>query len=82
MSEGEELVEVEVGDLKELWRLIVVDDENSACPQCGAYWGNPDESLNFPNRSKVGDAEGVWWWKCYNPECEVDFYDPASGRYE
>jgi len=41
----------------------------TACPGCGAYWGHPDESLNFPNRPKVDDH-----WKCYNPACEVAYY--------
>jgi hypothetical protein len=47
--------------------VVVVPDE--ACPGCGAYWGHPDPSLDFPNRPKVDDA-----WKCYNPACEVGYY--------
>lgn len=50
----------------------VVDDE--ACPHCKAFWGNPNKELDFPNRPKVGDEDGVWWWKCYNPVCDVGYY--------
>lgn len=52
----------------------VVPDEFGACPRCGAYWGHPDEALNFPNRSKVDN-----FWKCYNPRCTCGFYDPDRG---
>jgi hypothetical protein len=45
---------------------IVAD---SPCPECGAYWGNPNKSLDFPNRVKVDDL-----WKCYNPGCDVAYY--------
>ncbi len=54
--------------------INVVDDE--ACPSCGAYWGNPDESLDFANRPKYADANGVWWWRCYNPACSRGYYLP------
>lgn len=47
------------------------------CPSCGAYWGNPDESLDFPNRPKVDSA-----WKCYNPHCAIDYYDSDNDRVE
>lgn len=47
--------------------IHIVPDE--ACPGCGAYWGNPDKSLDFPNRIKVDND-----WKCYNPACEVGYY--------
>lgn len=61
-------------------QIIVVDDE--ACPQCGAVWGHTNPALDFPNRPKVGDENGVWWWRCYNPGCAVNYYDPDSGRTE
>jgi hypothetical protein len=47
--------------------IVVVPDQ--PCPGCGAYWGNPDPALDFPNRVKVDDL-----WRCYNPECEVGYY--------
>lgn len=50
-----------------LTEIHIVPDE--ACPGCGAYWGNPDKSLDFPNRIKVDND-----WKCYNPNCEVGYY--------
>jgi hypothetical protein len=52
-------------------QIKIVNDE--ACPGCGAYWGNPDESLDFPNRPKVDND-----FKCYNPECEVGFYSDGE----
>ena len=72
----------EVEELKDLWKIVVVEDKDNPCPRCGAYWGHPDETLNFPNRSKVGDEQGVWWWRCYNPKCEVQYFDPISKRVE
>lgn len=53
--------------LSESTVFVVVPDQ--PCPGCGAYWGNPDPKLDFPNRIKVDND-----WKCYNPECEVGFY--------
>ena len=47
--------------------IKIVDDE--ACPGCGAFWGHPDPSLDFPNRPKVDND-----FKCYNPDCEVGYY--------
>lgn len=49
----------------------IVPDQ--ACPGCGAYWGNPNKELDFPNRIKVDND-----WKCYNPNCEVGFYRDGS----
>jgi hypothetical protein len=60
--------------------IKIVSDEQ--CPICGAIWGHEDKSLDFPNRPKVGDENGVWWWKCYNPKCEVGYYEPKSGEWE
>jgi hypothetical protein len=54
--------------------ITVVPDE--ACPGCGAFWGNPDTSLDYPNRPKVGNADGTWSWRCYNPFCSTDYYTP------
>ena len=47
------------------------------CPRCGARWGHEDPKLDFPNRIKVDD-----FWRCYNPDCEVGYYDPATGEIE
>ena len=60
-------------------RIRVVPNEYGACPRCGAYWGHPDKALDFPNRSKVGDEDGTWHWKCYNPACSCGYYDPERG---
>ena len=49
----------------------VVPDQWMACPECGAYWGNPTPGLDFPNRFKVDD-----WARCYNPRCATDYYQP------
>lgn len=54
-------------------KVEVIPDIEGACPECGAYWGNPNTELDFPNRSKV-HSEGEWWWKCYNPACKVEYY--------
>jgi hypothetical protein len=61
-------------------KIRIVADE--ACPKCGSIWGHEDEGLNFPNRPKVGDENGVWWWRCYNPDCSVEYYEPDSGEVE
>ena len=60
--------------------LRIVDDQ--ACPECGAIWGHKDEALNFPNRPKITGADNVTWWKCCNPECRVQYYEPKSGEIE
>lgn len=57
--------------------IKIVPDESLACPGCGAYWGNPNKELDFPNRFKVDT-----FCRCYNPKCEVDYYDPFSGIIE
>lgn len=57
------------------FEIIIVDDE--ACPRCGAFASHPDEALRFPNRPKVDN-----YWKCYNPACEVGYYDPDSDFIE
>lgn len=49
------------------FRIVIVDEQ--ACPTCGAYAGNPDPALDFPNRPKVDNH-----WKCYNPECPTGYY--------
>jgi len=62
----------------------IVDDGNgNECPGCGAYWGHPDKALDFPNRTKVltDEADG-WWWRCYNPACNVGYYNPQTGGIE
>lgn len=58
--------------------IVVIPDY--PCPKCGSYWGHPDEKLNFPNRSKVALEDGVWWWRCYNPDCSVNYYEPLSNQ--
>jgi len=60
--------------------IKIVDDV--PCPECGAYWGNPSEDLNFANRPKVGDENNNWWWRCYNPKCKVSYYCPETGQVE
>ena len=42
------------------------------CPYCGQ---------GFPNRPKVHDEYG-WWWKCYNEDCPVLYYNPSVGLVE
>jgi hypothetical protein len=54
--------------------ITVVPEEWMACPACGAYWGNPDKALDFPNRFKVD-----YWARCYNPDCATEFYNPLGG---
>jgi hypothetical protein len=48
--------------------IVVVPDQ--PCPGCGAYSGHPDPRLDYPNRIKVNTH-----WKCYNPACEVGYYE-------
>ena len=57
--------------------ITITTTNDTPCPTCGAYWDNPDKSLDFPNRPKVDNA-----WKCYNPACPIDYYDPDSGELE
>ena len=57
--------------------VFVVKDEEIPCPGCGAYWGHPDPKLDFKNRFKVDD-----WARCYNPECDVEMYQPSTGEVE
>lgn len=52
-------------------KITVVPDQ--ACPGCGAYWGHPDPELDFPNRVKVDTH-----WRCYNPACDVAFYEDGE----
>lgn len=55
--------------------ITVVSEE--ACPECSAFAGHPDPALDFFNRPKVGDENGDWWWRCYNPLCSTDYYLPS-----
>jgi len=55
----------------------IVSDEGIACLGCGAYWGHPDKSLDFPNRFKVD-----LFCKCYNPDCKISYYNPFTGETE
>jgi hypothetical protein len=52
-------------------RIRIVDD--APCPYCGLDW---------PNRPKVGDRNGNWWWKCYGElfgrDCVVEWYLPEK----
>lgn len=57
--------------------ITIVPNEYGTCPRCGAYAGNPDPKLDFPNRQKVDS-----FWKCYNPECTVGYWDPETGVIE
>jgi len=52
-------------------KIVIVPEQ--ACPWCGAYSGHPDKALDWPNRPKVDNA-----WKCFNPECEVAFYEDGE----
>jgi len=57
--------------------LVVVPDEELACPGCGAFWGHPDPALDSPNRFKVDD-----FCRCYNPACSIGYYNPYTGETE
>lgn len=57
----------------------IVSDEQ--CPHCGALWGHDDKALDFPNRPKVYDEYGEWW-RCYNPNCDIGYYNPQTGGIE
>lgn len=52
--------------------ITIVDE--SRCPGCNGG----DE---FYNRPKVGLEDG-WWWKCYNPNCKVGYYNPETQMFE
>ena len=58
-------------------QVTIVQDEDIPCPECGAYWGNPDPALDFPNRFKTDD-----FCRCYNPGCPVAMYNPFTGAVE
>lgn len=45
------------------------------CPRCGGG----DE---FYNRPKVGQSDGTWSWRCYNPECDLRYWNPDWPGYE
>ena len=53
--------------------ITVVPDE--ACPGCGG---------GYPNRPKVADEAGLWWWRCYTPyaQCRVGYYQPETSGVE
>ena len=51
--------------------LKVVDSE--PCPMCGT---------THYNRPKVCGHDNLWWWRCYNKECSVDYYQPETGGIE
>jgi hypothetical protein len=52
------------------------------CPKCKGRWGHADPHLDFPNRPKVADEDGIWWWRCYNPACSVHFFEPSTGVFD
>ncbi len=54
-------------------QINVVPDEN--CPRCG-------EGDKFYNRPKVGHEDGTWSWRCYNPECDLRYWNPDRPGYE
>ena len=56
---------------------IIVDNDSIPCLECGAYWGHPDKLLDYPNRFKVDD-----FCRCYNPNCEINYYNPFTGEVE
>ncbi len=45
------------------------------CPRCGG-------GEEFANRPKVGHEDGSWSWKCYNPDCDLAFWNPTTGDQE
>ena len=53
--------------------ITIVDEQG--CPGCGAG----DE---FCNRPKVSLDGTTWFWKCYNPECKVAYYNPDTRMVE
>jgi hypothetical protein len=50
---------------------------NQACPLCGCDGSNSE----YPNRPKVHDGD-AWWWRCYDPNCMVDYYNPETGAWD
>ncbi len=54
--------------------IQIVNESDNPCPKCQAYWGHPNPDLDFPNRPKVQDENGVDWWKCYNPSCTISYF--------
>lgn len=63
-------------------QIRVVPNEYGTCPGCGSYWGHPSSpetgaELNWPNRQKVDQM-----WRCYNPACNVRYFDPQTGEVE
>lgn len=57
--------------------IEIVRDEDIPCPECGAYWGHPDEDLDYPNRYKIYTEDGDFC-RCYNPDCDVEYYSPDA----
>ena len=53
--------------------IEVVDQER--CPRCRGG----DE---FHNRPKVGHEDGTWSWRCYNPNCDLRYWNPSTGETE
>jgi hypothetical protein len=56
--------------------------EDQPCPKCGATPGHEDPKLDYPNRPKVTGPDNVSWWRCYNPDCIVNYYAPDTGEVE
>ena len=54
-------------------QINVVPQET--CPRCGGG----DE---FYNRPKVGHEDGTWSWRCYNPDCDLRYWNPDWPGYE
>ena len=88
-----DVIKEESDDSPDGWfKAGVTIDDDEPCPVCGAFWGHPDPNLDFPNRPKIGNDDGTWWWRCYNPKCGWDYrdsktggqetmYEPETGRY-
>ncbi len=53
--------------------IVIVPE--SKCPEC-------DAGDDFNNRPKVGDSDGLWWWRCYRATCPVMYYLPETGEVE
>ena len=53
--------------------IVIVDQEK--CPRCGG-------GAEFGNRTKVGHEDGTWSWRCYNPNCDLRYYNPSTGDTE
>ncbi len=55
-------------------QIKIVPQQN--CPRCGG-------GEEFGNRTKVGHEDGTWSWRCYNPECDLRYWNPDwPGYYE